>query len=171
MLPLSQVAPWRYYATCRLRACSPHPPGLQLPLLVRTLLIYGVWHMICEGKSILFNSPWDRYRLLGPCIHIWEMKWSALKNLVECGYRRNLVRFLQGRRCNDYGDFFHWVWRVWGGYGLLWTAFRLMEIKCRLLKNLLTGVFDVIFLLVTGDRGRWNLLNCYVHAWEVIAYF
>lgn len=32
---------------------------------------------------------------LEPVIHIWEMKWSALKNLVECGYRRYLV-FLQG---------------------------------------------------------------------------
>lgn len=93
ILPLSQVAPWRYHvlpdATPALYT-PPHPPGLQFVvyILVFTLLFYGVRNPKAYMKqfSSLFYTPFGNKMALKTCL-----------------VRRDLVRFSQG----NYDDFFH----------------------------------------------------------------
>lgn len=73
-------------------------------------------HPICEvrgfGRNISISGLFVRETDIDyfePVIHVLEMKWWALKNLVECGFRRNLVSFTQGLRYTDNGDLFHCV--------------------------------------------------------------
>lgn len=80
-LPSCAVAILRYMQTpCLLPA--PARFAVTVPLLICTLLIYGVWREIYPIRFSLRQIDYFE-----PVIHIWEMKWSALKNFVECGFK------------------------------------------------------------------------------------
>lgn len=47
-----------------------------------------------------------RRRLYETVIHLSEINWQPLKNLLKCGFTRNLFRFSQENACTDFDKFF-----------------------------------------------------------------
>lgn len=96
-LLLSRVAPWRYYATWGLHACthqsSTSTSSFQLSLLVCTLFIYGVRRTIWRRGIWKLNFVcsvrlWDSYTLLlvGTCHTSFGNKTGCSK-LDWCDFR------------------------------------------------------------------------------------
>lgn len=110
-----KVAPWRYYATCRIHACTPHSADLQL-----SLLLNGVRHTIWMGylKHFFLCSirQWD---YLEPVIHLLENNFCS--KTCMCTVLDKTLFYK--------GTFFHYSIRAWDGYSWLWTAIHIMEIK------------------------------------------
>lgn len=97
----------------------PHPPGLQLSLLICSFFIYGVRHTNWRGYM--------KHLFLYSILHETAIKWWVHKSLLEWGFRCNLVCFSQSQRCTDYNNFFHCSLRARVGYCLLWTAICLIK--------------------------------------------
>lgn len=64
-------------------------------------------------------------------LHLLEITWRPLKNLLKCGLRRDSVRFSQGNGCTDFYYFSH-CYTVYGArdayiHGKLTTIIRVLE--------------------------------------------
>lgn len=138
-----------------------------------------------------FIHAWGGYSLLGTVVWLLEIKFLPQKicsravsdvffslidgnelhwfwyEFVNWNFRTSfkIKCFSQGRKCTNYGDFFHCSKHAWDGYTLLWTAVPLTEYKWQLLKNLLysSRLLDVVFLLSTGKWKHWKPVHCYVY--------
>lgn len=62
---------------CRVHACTPYTPGLQLYLLMDVINI----------------RLWNGYSLLLAAIGLMEIKWRLLKNLFYCSFGRDFLTF------------------------------------------------------------------------------
>lgn len=130
------VAPWYYHHATALANSSTLPsPDLLLSLLVCVLIT------VCNMRGymtlfICYIRGWDcRYRLLGTVIHISKIKWWLLKNLHKCGFRHNLLCFLQKNGCTDLDSCFLLFYMV--HMMVMVYLERFLEIKLQSLKNLL----------------------------------
>lgn len=130
------VAPLYYHHATALANSSTLPsPDLLLSLLVCVLIT------VCNMRGymtlfICYIHGWDCcYKLLGTVIHISKTTWWLLKNLHKCGFRHNLLCFLQKNRRSDIDScllLFYMVQML-----VMVYLERLLEIKLQSLKNLL----------------------------------
>lgn len=102
-------------------------------------------------------------------LHLLEITWRPLKNLLKCGLRRNLVRFSQGNGCTDFYYFSHYA-TVYGARDAYSATFvRVLE-KMVVFHNLLYRVvwtyiqyFRLVFI---GKQEIWKMVFCCTPAHE-----
>lgn len=62
-----------------------------------TVIQKNPFSVSCVGETVID-------RLLENVMHVLEIKWRLIKNLLSRGFRRDLVRFSQGDGCTGYDD-------------------------------------------------------------------
>lgn len=106
-------------------------------------------------------------------LHLLEITWRPLKNLLKCGLRRDLVRFSQGNGCTDFYYFSHCS-TVYGArdayiYGNLTTFIRVLEkmvVSHNLLYRVVWTYIQYFRLVFIGKQELWKLLFCSVSSHE-----